>query len=206
MGDRREGTASWVEPSESRSDLQPGGRCCRRERQRPPTPPGAASLFYCSWKKRCRLRLALPFLRARKLCLHYTAPPGPPAPPQHPNYPYSRYPHRYFSLAVWGAFRVGADMSYQGKKSIPHITVSAARRCTSAFVSGQGTALSGRAESAGGGGERGSGVAVCGATASFHSSALGSFSFHSFDFVTIPHPSGLMAGDFAINFSPYLAL
>lgn len=97
-------------------------------------------------------------------------------------------------------------MSYQGKKSIPHITVSAARRCTSAFVSGQGTALSGRAESAGGGGERDSGVAGCGATASFHSSALGSFSFHSFDFVAILHPSGLMAGDFAINFSPYLAL
>lgn len=41
VGDRREGNASWVELSESCSDLQPGGRCCRRERQRLPTPPGS---------------------------------------------------------------------------------------------------------------------------------------------------------------------
>lgn len=149
MGDRREGTASWVEPSESRSDLQPGGRCCRRRGSaRRPPPPGAASLFYCSWKKRCRLRLALPFLRARKLCLHYTAPQGlPPAPPQHPNCPYSRYPHRYFSFALRDAFRAGADMSYQGKKSIPHITVSAAWRCPRAFVIAGGERRSAAAQS-----------------------------------------------------------
>lgn len=41
VGDRREGNASWVALSESCSDLQPGGRCCRRQRQRSPTPPGS---------------------------------------------------------------------------------------------------------------------------------------------------------------------
>lgn len=41
VGDRREGNASWVALSESCSDLQPGGRCCRRQRQLSPTPPGS---------------------------------------------------------------------------------------------------------------------------------------------------------------------
>lgn len=81
VGDRREGNASWVELSESCSDLQPGGRCCRRERQRSPTPPGAASLFYCSRKKRCRVCLApLPLGEETLPPLHSSAGSPPPHP------------------------------------------------------------------------------------------------------------------------------
>lgn len=41
-------------------------------------------------------------------------------------------------------------MSYQGKKSIPHITVSGPGRCPRSFVGGRGRASGGRGAGAGG--------------------------------------------------------
>lgn len=93
VGDRREGNASWVALSESCSDLQPGGRCCRRQRQRSPTPPGAASLFDCSRKKKGAGFAGLPFLWATELRPHSTAVPGRPRPAPSPD----RASHYYSS-------------------------------------------------------------------------------------------------------------
>lgn len=93
VGDRREGNASWVALSESCSDLQPGGRCCRRQRQRSPTPPGAASPFDCSRKKKGAGFAGLPFLWATELRPHSTAVPGRPRPAPSPD----RASHYYSS-------------------------------------------------------------------------------------------------------------
>uniref|UniRef100_A0A8C3UFG0 Collapsin response mediator protein 1 n=1 Tax=Catharus ustulatus TaxID=91951 RepID=A0A8C3UFG0_CATUS len=93
VGDRREGNASWVALSESCSDLQPGGRCCRRQRQRSPTPPGAASLFDCSRKKKGAGFAGLPFLWATELRPHSAALPGRPRPAPSPD----RASHYYSS-------------------------------------------------------------------------------------------------------------
>lgn len=190
MGDRREGTASWVEPSESRSDLQPGGRCCRRRGSaRRPPPPGSRVPVLLQLEKKVPAPPGAPLPPGEETLppLHSSAGSSPrPSPASElPLFPLS--PPLFFFRSS-GRVPGGSRHVVPGQEEHPphhgkrSLAVSP-RLC----YSGRGTALSGRAESAGGGGERSSGGAGSGATPSFRSSALGSFSFHSFDFISFLH-------------------